>query len=206
MSPVATGSPRPRTGVASTPRRAAGRPPWSRSASSRSPPLTPAVQPGGAQHDAPHRPHQTATRPWRSTTPGVLRGDTVHRSRGLPYRGPIVEFALDGVNYQIDLPADNAAQQLRDSWASFVANARNTGGRKRRVLRPGEPSGAPTQAVREHNQAIREWVRQRGLQVSDRGRVPSEIVERYEQPTAQSVSAAATITAADTETSTTPRL
>src|SRR5919197_834359 len=48
-----------------------------------------------------------------------------------------VEFGLDGVTYQIDLSGSNAAK-LRDALASFVANARRAGGRKR------TPSARPT--------------------------------------------------------------
>lgn len=32
---------------------------------------------------------------------------------------------------------------------------------------------------REQNQAIRDWARKRGLQVSDRGRIPADVVEAY---------------------------
>ncbi|MEV0089845.1 histone-like nucleoid-structuring protein Lsr2 [Saccharopolyspora sp. NPDC003752] len=90
-----------------------------------------------------------------------------------------VEFALDGVNYAIDLSTENAAK-LRDSLASFVANARKTGGRKRVAVKPGKPSATPTAADRERNQAIREWARNQGMQVSDRGRIPAEVVEAYD--------------------------
>ncbi|KAA5837349.1 Lsr2 family protein [Saccharopolyspora hirsuta] len=90
-----------------------------------------------------------------------------------------VEFALDGVSYAIDLSADNAAK-LRDSLASFVASARKTGGRKRTAQKPGKASSTPTAADRERNQAIREWARNQGMQVSDRGRIPAEIVEAYD--------------------------
>ncbi|MEV5542067.1 Lsr2 family protein [Saccharopolyspora shandongensis] len=90
-----------------------------------------------------------------------------------------VEFALDGVNYSIDLSTKNATK-LRDSLASFVANAQRTGGRKRTVAKPGKPAAAPTAADRERNQAIRDWARNQGMQVSDRGRIPAEIVEAYE--------------------------
>jgi hypothetical protein len=33
---------------------------------------------------------------------------------------------------------------------------------------------------RERNQAIREWARQQGMQVSARGRIPVEIAIRYD--------------------------
>ena len=90
-----------------------------------------------------------------------------------------VEFGLDGVSYSIDLSAANAAK-LRDSLASYVANARRTGGRKRQGGKQNKPAAAPSAADRERNQAIREWAREQGMQVSDRGRIPSEVVEAYD--------------------------
>ncbi|MGH3989832.1 MAG: histone-like nucleoid-structuring protein Lsr2, partial [Pseudonocardiaceae bacterium] len=40
-----------------------------------------------------------------------------------------VEFALEGVTYEIDLADDNAAQ-LRDKLSRYVAAARKTSGRR----------------------------------------------------------------------------
>jgi len=40
-------------------------------------------------------------------------------------------FALDGVQYAIDLSTENAAR-LRDSLAEFVGHGRRVGGRKQR--------------------------------------------------------------------------
>lgn len=93
-----------------------------------------------------------------------------------------VEFGLDGVNYTIDLSEQNASK-LRDSLAAYVSSARRLGGRKRAPAKgkAGQPSSAPTQADRERNQAIREWAREQGMQVSDRGRIPADIVEAYEK-------------------------
>jgi hypothetical protein len=90
-----------------------------------------------------------------------------------------VEFGLDGVSYAIDLSGDNAAK-LRDALASYVASARRTGGRKRTGGKANKGGSVPSTADRERNQAIREWAREQGMQVSDRGRIPSEIVEAYE--------------------------
>ena len=92
-----------------------------------------------------------------------------------------VEFGLDGVNYTIDLSAENATS-LRDALASYVASARRTGGRKRtggKTAKGG--ASAPSTADRERNQAIREWARKQGMQVSERGRIPAEIVEAYDK-------------------------
>ncbi|GDY30785.1 histone-like nucleoid-structuring protein Lsr2 [Gandjariella thermophila] len=91
-----------------------------------------------------------------------------------------VEFGLDGVSYQIDLSSSNAAK-LRDSLAKFVASARRAGGRKRaQGARPSGAKPARTAAAdREQNQAIREWARKQGMQVSDRGRIPADVLQAY---------------------------
>lgn len=87
-----------------------------------------------------------------------------------------VEFGLDGVTYQIDLSADNA-EELRDALAQYIEHARRAGGRKR-TSRSG---GAAPTVDREQNQAIRAWARKNGYQVSDRGRIPTDIVDAFHQ-------------------------
>ncbi|QRP46607.1 Lsr2 family protein [Amycolatopsis sp. FDAARGOS 1241] len=92
-----------------------------------------------------------------------------------------VEFGLDGVTYQIDLSSENA-EELRDALAQYVEHARRAGGRKRAVLRPvagAKAAARPATVDREQNQAIRAWARKNGFAVSDRGRIPSEVVEAY---------------------------
>jgi hypothetical protein len=37
----------------------------------------------------------------------------------------------------------------------------------------------PAAADREQNQAIREWARKQGRKVSDRGRIPADVLEDY---------------------------
>ena len=93
-----------------------------------------------------------------------------------------VEFGVDGKSYEIDLSTANA-KKLRDALAEFVASARRAGGR-RRGGGSGSGSSAPATARRpsidrEQNQAIREWARKRGMKVSDRGRIPAEVLEAY---------------------------
>jgi Lsr2 len=89
-----------------------------------------------------------------------------------------IEFGIDGKNYEIDLSKANASK-LRDALASFVAAARRSGGRR---SRSGGASTGPARRPsidREQNQAIREWARKRGMKVSDRGRIPAEVLEAY---------------------------
>jgi hypothetical protein len=83
-----------------------------------------------------------------------------------------VAFALDGQPYEIDLSAENAAR-LRDSLAEFVASARKPGGTARSARRSasnGRRSGSPD---------VRAWAKEQGFAVSERGRIPSNVIDAY---------------------------
>ncbi|MCL3861469.1 Lsr2 family protein [Actinotalea sp. K2] len=87
-----------------------------------------------------------------------------------------VSFALDGVTYEIDLNTANAAQ-LRESFASWVGHARRVGGRSRTGTRRTSGTG---RASSGDSTAIREWARQNGFTVSDRGRIPANVKAAYD--------------------------
>ncbi|MBE8515980.1 Lsr2 family protein [Amycolatopsis sp. H6(2020)] len=89
-----------------------------------------------------------------------------------------VPFALDGVTYEIDLSDDNAAA-LRDELARYITAARRIGGRKVRVA-TGQ-STTTTTSERERNQQIRAWANANGYEVSERGRLSSEVVSAFEE-------------------------
>ena len=89
-----------------------------------------------------------------------------------------IRFALDGVAYEIDLSAKNAAK-LRDQLATYVSVARKAGKAPTRPAVRPQPQQPTVTADREQNQAIRAWARKKGLPVSDRGRIPAEIIEQY---------------------------
>jgi hypothetical protein len=88
-----------------------------------------------------------------------------------------VSFAIDGTSYEIDLSGKNA-QKLRDAVTPYLGAARKVGRIGGRGGRGGRSGGSAT-VDREQNQAIREWAKKKGLNVSERGRIPQEIVERY---------------------------
>jgi hypothetical protein len=90
-----------------------------------------------------------------------------------------VEFAMDGKSYEIDLSAANSAR-LREALAPFVTAARRAGGRRRPSARPAAAASRPS-TDREQNQAIREWAQQQGMKISERGRIPSNVLEAYHQ-------------------------
>jgi hypothetical protein len=87
-----------------------------------------------------------------------------------------VSFALDGVDYEIDL-SDEHAGQLREAVALYVGHARRTGGRRkgnRRSSGGGSGGGAGASAA-----DIRAWARENGWEVPERGRVSAEVREAY---------------------------
>lgn len=88
-----------------------------------------------------------------------------------------VTFALDGVTYEIDLNATNAAK-LRDEFATWVGHARRSGGRK---ATGRASSGSGSGARRKDVSAVREWARQNGHDVSERGRIPAAVQEAYDK-------------------------
>lgn len=89
-----------------------------------------------------------------------------------------VTFSLDGVNYEIDLSEANA-ESLRDSLGEWIGHARRVGGRSGGKGRSGGRAKAAA-ATKADLADVRSWARDNGFQVSDRGRVSSEVLAAYE--------------------------
>jgi hypothetical protein len=90
-----------------------------------------------------------------------------------------VEFAIDGKSYEIDLSSANGSR-LRDALAPFISAARRSGGRRSSAASSSTSAARPS-TDREQNQAIREWAVQQGMKISERGRIPSNVLEAYHQ-------------------------
>jgi hypothetical protein len=86
-----------------------------------------------------------------------------------------VKFGLDGVQYEIDLSSKNAAK-LRQALEPYVNAGHRLG---RAAASQPRRRGAQTVSDREQNKAIREWARSKKKKISDRGRIPEEIVAEY---------------------------
>jgi len=87
-----------------------------------------------------------------------------------------IAFALDGINYSIDLSEANATK-LRDALAPYIAaGERQRGASTRRAAATGRRAGGGTAAT-----AIRAWAVEQGMPVSARGRVSAEVREAYER-------------------------
>nr|WP_085915411.1 MULTISPECIES: Lsr2 family protein [Pseudonocardia] len=97
-----------------------------------------------------------------------------------------IPFTFDGKQLEIDLSTGNATA-LRKALAPFVAAARSvspaSGPRTGRAARRSTDSGPSGTAARQHNQAVRAWARQNGYTVSERGRIPAEVISAYQSAT-----------------------
>ncbi|MGI8869706.1 MAG: histone-like nucleoid-structuring protein Lsr2 [Mycobacteriales bacterium] len=87
-----------------------------------------------------------------------------------------IAFALDGSAYEIDLSKKNAAV-LREAMAGYVGKARRAGRGPARAPAPRTAKSVPID--RDQAAAIRGWARRNGHTVSDRGRIPANVVDAY---------------------------
>jgi len=84
-----------------------------------------------------------------------------------------IAFSLQGQSYEIDLSQANARKMLK-AMETYTSHARKSG-RGRVGARRATSSGAG----REQLAAMRQWARENGYAVSDRGRVSLEIQNAY---------------------------
>jgi hypothetical protein len=90
-------------------------------------------------------------------------------------------FALDGISYEIDLSRDHA-QALRDAMAPYLGSARKANGRAAAGTRGRRGAGAQRSGGSTTNTAeIRQWAKDNGHAVSERGRIPGVVIEAYEK-------------------------
>ncbi|MEV8093746.1 Lsr2 family protein [Kitasatospora sp. NPDC085879] len=93
-----------------------------------------------------------------------------------------VMFALDGVAYEIDLKGANA-DKLRDLLAPYVEKGRKQSGRIAGARRStgGSRAAGRTATAGPDTAKIRSWAKEQGLEINDRGRVPSDIKAKYDK-------------------------
>lgn len=89
-----------------------------------------------------------------------------------------VKFSLDGIQYEIDLSKKNASK-LRDAFAQYMAAGTKVGRGGVVVGGRAARGRGGAAADREQNKAIRAWAKREGKEISDRGRIPQEIVDEY---------------------------
>lgn len=86
-----------------------------------------------------------------------------------------VKFGLDGKSYEIDL-SEPHEKELRKALEKYVsaatlvtASSAASSGRRKYGTGP----------ARRDTKHIREWLRSQGVEISDRGRIPTDLMNRY---------------------------
>src|ERR1700761_2590620 len=92
-----------------------------------------------------------------------------------------VRFALDGTEYEIDLNSKHS-EELRSALGKYVTHARKVGGAARRAGR-GAGRGARGTGSTLNTTEVRNWARENGYDIKDRGRVPADLVAKYQAAT-----------------------
>ncbi len=92
-----------------------------------------------------------------------------------------VRFALDGTEYEIDLNAKHT-EELRSALGKYVSHARKVGGSARRAGRTAGRASRGTGSSLNTTE-IRNWAREQGYDIKDRGRVPADLVAKYQAAT-----------------------
>ncbi len=87
-----------------------------------------------------------------------------------------VRFGLDGTEYEIDLNSKHS-EELHAALANYVAHARKAGPARRAA----RGRRAAAQAV--DTGKVREWAKENGYDIKERGRVPAEILAEYRAAT-----------------------
>jgi hypothetical protein len=97
-------------------------------------------------------------------------------------KGETIRFSLDRTDYEIDL-ADRNAKALRETFAKYVSAARRagTGTRSTSRARAGRGgTGASGDGRGYDAKAVRAWAESQGIQVRQRGRVPADLVAKFQ--------------------------
>jgi hypothetical protein len=85
-----------------------------------------------------------------------------------------VRFGIDGTEFEIDLNARHSGE-LRDALGMYIVHARKVGSAGRRG-RGNRRSGAGS----VDSARARAWARENGYDIKERGRIPADIVAKYQ--------------------------
>lgn len=86
--------------------------------------------------------------------------------------GRTISFAFDGTNYEIDL-LDAHITELSTALEPYIAQAR-------KVSRGSARAAVKSSGAKRDLARVREWLREQGHTVSERGRIPAALLEEYD--------------------------
>lgn len=83
------------------------------------------------------------------------------------------EFSLNGVYYQMDL-TPGSYDRLNEALNPFIAKAQRV-----KKTRKAAGSVSKKQGSKPNTAKVREWAKEQGYEINERGRIPSNIEEAY---------------------------
>lgn len=92
--------------------------------------------------------------------------------KSLGDEGVTVYFGLNGTDYSIDLSKENA-DEFYGVMDRYVRNAQKVSASSRRG------GGMARSEKGTDSKAVRDWARENGYDVSDRGRIPADILRAF---------------------------
>jgi hypothetical protein len=85
-----------------------------------------------------------------------------------------ITFALNGVQYDIDLSKKNS-DKLTKALAPYLASARKVS-----TMTSPRTNKTSTSRSRPNPADVRAWARSEGIEVKDKGRVPAELIVKFQ--------------------------
>jgi hypothetical protein len=89
--------------------------------------------------------------------------------------GQSLSFSFSGTDYSIDLSEANA-EKFEQLLTPYIDSAQRVGGR--RSSRSRSAAASSTSSV--DSKAVRAWAASNGIELSSRGRIPADVVAKYE--------------------------
>lgn len=91
--------------------------------------------------------------------------------------GQTVNFSIGSDAYQLDL-SDKEAEKFFDTFKKYTDVATKTAGRG--VKSSGSRKSSGSGRSKEELSEIRQWWRQQGNEIGDRGRLPQSVIDAWE--------------------------
>jgi Lsr2 len=89
-------------------------------------------------------------------------------------------YTVDGQDYEIDLSEDNV-QRFHEALEPFVAKSREVKRQAAPTRRRGDGRRSSAGSTRDDIPQIRQWAQAAGFDVSERGRIKKEIIDKYDE-------------------------
>jgi hypothetical protein len=91
-----------------------------------------------------------------------------------------IRFGLDGAGYEIDLNAAHA-DEFRKAAERYIGAGRKVSGSAPRTARAGGRRSTATDGP--SSSKVRDWAKSQGYEVKERGRIPAELVVKFQAAT-----------------------